>query len=81
MTVRIRFEDVGRDRRTWEQEFTTDGDGDLSGPALIGAIRKRGGVVSRDVDFLAGDDGDMTIVVGGFRPVGKWRIVDPSVEA
>ena len=67
--VRVKFSEVGRDKRNWEADIPHDGE--LSCSAMVRSIKQHGAIVSHGIDF---EDGD--IFVGGFRCVGHYEIVE-----
>src|SRR6185436_1185317 len=70
--ITVRFEAVGRDKKSWETQLES-----LSDAALIRQIRQRAALMSRDMEFDWDDAGESaTIVVGGFRCVGSVRVID-----
>jgi hypothetical protein len=71
--MKIHFKDVGRDKRSWSQDF-----GNAATQEEIAKAAKRGaGLMSSCVDaeiYEQGDGGE--IIVGGFRTVGTFTITD-----
>lgn len=66
--MKIKFIDVGRDKKCWEAEIPCV-DESISIAAILKSIRKNKAIMSRDVEIT--DDGG--IFVGGLRKVGEWR--------
>ena len=65
--MRVRFENVGRDRQSWDAELTSTSD-----RALIREIYDKQALMSKAIDFdwnVAMEEAD--IVVGGSRIVGR----------
>lgn len=67
--IKVRFESVGRDKRTWETEIR-----ELSYPCLYQAIRKRKALASKEIDFEWIDDNTAQIFAGS-REVGTFKIL------
>lgn len=63
----VKFTDVGRDKKTWEQEFDK-----LTYASLIRSVRARSALLSSNVEF---DLESQQIIVGGFRVVGKIELL------
>lgn len=70
--MNVVFEGVGRGKLTWTAELAS-----LSERALVREIQKKGALKSRGVDVEFNDDGTAGIIlVGGFRCVGTFRVID-----
>ena len=69
----IKFIDVGRDKKTWEEDIPLD-DGLLDGVAMVKAIRRKRALLSRGIE--CSDDG---LIFAGERAVGRW-IVSPLIN-
>lgn len=66
----VKFENVGRDKKTWSADVSS-----LSDAELIRSIRKQGALASRDIAFEWSEEGTSAqIYVGGFRCVGSISI-------
>lgn len=63
----VKFTDVGRDKRSWEQEFD-----ELTYESLVSSVRARSALLSSNVEF---DLESQQIIVGGFRVVGKIELL------
>lgn len=75
--MKLLFENVGREKRTFEIE--ADGEWTprvLDRDTLATKIRAAGRLMSSDVDFTFDDATKTgTVLVGGFRPVGTFRVL------
>lgn len=72
----VQFNNVGRDKVSWSAQVK-----EVTEPALLREVKKKGVLMSRgvDVDFDAsGLSG--CIVVGGFRVVGHFIVVEGNNE-
>lgn len=70
--MRIRFVDVGRDRKTWEAE--------LPGrrepiEEIYSAVVKAKVLKSRGVEVVANDDGVSGVILAGAHKVGRFEVV------
>lgn len=77
LQVPVEFFEVGRDKRSWHATIVP------TPAAILKQIKKRGGLISRDIGLVwkEGDTGGQ-IVVGGFRAVGTFRLhVRPPRES
>lgn len=63
--MKVTFENVGRDKQTWTEEFR-----ELSESALYRAVKKRRALASKDVWC----DLDTGIIYAGGRAVGTFSI-------
>lgn len=75
----ILFENVGRGKRTFEIEAPGEWTPRTLNvdklAKLARKVRAAGGLMSRDVDFTYDDTTRTgTVLVGGFRPVGTFRV-------
>jgi hypothetical protein len=70
--MKIRFANVGRDKKTWEEEIPVN-DGLFDGMAMLRSIRNHKALLSREVEIT--DDG---FILAGLRGVGSWG---PAQEA
>lgn len=69
--MKVRFSEVGRDKRSWESELA-----DLSYGELLRAVKKAGALGSRGIDFDFNDETQRGLIwVGGFRPVGAFEVL------
>lgn len=68
-TVTVEFSDVGRGKTTWRSTVKRDED------ELIRAIRKSGALMSRTIEVTYETEDNGSILVGGFRVVGSWRVL------
>jgi hypothetical protein len=69
--MKIHFKEVGRDKRSWTQDFSNTATED----EIAKAAKRGAGLMSSCVDaaiYEQGDGGE--IVVGGFRTVGTFTI-------
>jgi len=76
-TVRVRFENVGRGKKSWEADVREDLEepGVPDADALIRHVRLGRALASRDIEVSANSRRDGGIFAG-MRPVGTWRIVE-----
>jgi hypothetical protein len=84
--VRVKFTNVGRNKRNWTRDFNAadvaTAPADLEYQVAREAL-KNGGLMSRGVDALF-DEGSTTtgtIIVGGWRTVGHFEVVETVVPA
>lgn len=77
MQLDVKFEDVGRDKKAWTlRTWGVDPD------AMLRSIRQRGSLSSREIDIAFADDGKSGhVIVGGFRPVGRFTVTEVNVPA
>lgn len=69
--ITIKFQEVGRDKRSWEKSFKEVNEDQIAKEAKRGA-----GLMSSDVDAEINDIGSAgVILVGGWRAVGTFFIV------
>lgn len=68
---RVKFEDVGRDKQSWEATVAK-----IDYPSLMKSIRAHGALGSRDVDLEMTGDASGVILVGGFREVGTFSFTE-----
>ena len=78
-TVRVAFENIGRDKKSWQAEVAEDpsypGTPDLD--AVVNALRKGGALMSRDIDVSCADEsGKHGYCYAGMHSVGAWRLVE-----
>ncbi len=66
----VTFENVGRNNMSWKAHTET-----VSEAFLLSQIRKSKSLMSREIDVIV-DGNSGTILVGGYRPVGTFRIED-----
>lgn len=64
--IKVSFENVGRDKQSWTEEFR-----ELSESALYRAIKKRRALASKDI-YCDMDSGQ---IYAGFREVGAFKIL------
>lgn len=67
--TQVTFTDVGPRKKTWTAMILIE-DGLLDEEEMYKSVRKSHALGSRGIDFT--DDG--LILVGGFRPVGRWEV-------
>jgi hypothetical protein len=75
--MKVKFSDVGRNKNSWTAETKK-----VTFNWLLGQVNKNGGLISSDIDFTDSRTKPSTvpngafgnIVVGGFRPIGKYYI-------
>jgi len=76
---RVEFIEVGLNKRSWVADTSgvakddLDQDGFPSAEWLAREAKQGGQLMSNDVDVV-GDFPDMTVLVGGSRPVGRCRV-------
>lgn len=71
--MRLRVEDVGRDRITFEVDALEHPD--AMEDAIIKGIRSRKALMSRDIEVWSNKDHTEGFIVAGVRRVGRWRRV------
>jgi hypothetical protein len=82
-TVWVRFESVGRGKKSWDAEVAQDpsfpGTPDMD--SLFDALRRGRALVSQDIDVSCDDESGLNggCFAGG-RPVGTWRVVVRPAE-
>lgn len=70
-TILVKFIDVGRGKKTWEERVLDDGND------ILNSIRKNTKIVNRSLSIQWESSGmSGVIIAGGHRPIGKVRIVD-----
>lgn len=77
--MKIHFEDVGRQKKTWTVELT---EAELTEKRVLREIRKSGALLSQDIEFII--DGSQGRIYAGIRHVGRIRIeedVAPITQA
>lgn len=71
--MKITFENCGRGQETWTADLS-----EVEFRPMLMALRKKPGapVMSSDIDFLFDTDSTVngSVLVGGFRPIGRFRI-------
>lgn len=68
---RVIFVSVGRDHRSWQETVT----GMPDEAQIARMVRKSRALASRDIECVFDEDLTYgTIIVGGFRPVGAFRV-------
>ena len=70
-SVLVKFIDVGRDKKCWEEVLMTDEDGCIPDHRLMKSIRKQKALASRYPEFV--EDG---LIVAGCRVVGRFEVVE-----
>ena len=77
--MKIKFEDVGRNRASWEAECKAEKIEDLEYEWFYSQVKKRGMVMSNDIDFFF-DKKDNTkgTITAGFRSIGKFVILQDT---
>lgn len=65
----IHFLNVGRNKATWDVQMR-----EVSEDAIIKAVRKKGCLMSRDIDVELSDDFSMGNVYAGCRCVGTFTV-------
>jgi len=69
--MKIHFKDVGRDKRSWTEDFPKT----ATEQQIAKAAKRGAGLMSSCVDAEIHEQGDGgKIYVGGFRPVGTFTI-------
>lgn len=63
--MRIKFVDVGRNKRNWEVECA-----ELTYDFMYKQVKSMSGILSQEVDFM--DNGSILV---GFRSVGKFEVI------
>lgn len=81
-TYRVEFKDVGRGHLSWSEVLNTFPDE----AALARLVKRKKALCSKGIDCVYDDDEEYgTVVVGGYRPVGSFRVVElvekPNVSA
>lgn len=79
-TKTVRFEDVGRGKKTFEVQVRVIGDL-LDRNDMLRAVRKSGALMSRDIEVIANPfdpEHAMGAVFAGMRVVGAWRVVEKA---
>lgn len=61
----VEFIDVGRNKHRWTERLTQQ----PTEPILANLVRKRGALMSQDIECDAG-----LVIVGGMREVGRYEI-------
>jgi hypothetical protein len=77
--MNIEFRNVGRGKRTWTAEISEEGGEHYICERLLREIKKSKALGSRGIDIQY-DPGtwDGEILVGGFRPVGTFRVASSA---
>ena len=71
----IKFIEVGRNNATWESKCPANNIDDLEYAWFLSQVRRNGGIISHDVDFLLNTETNTTgIITAGFHTVGKFEI-------
>lgn len=66
----VYFENVGRFKQSWSVDLES-----LSDYRLVESVRERGRLMSSQIDVVYDEDGrGGSVVVGGWRCVGRFRI-------
>ncbi len=73
MKTKIAFKDVGRGNSCWTEEMP-----EIDDESLYKSVKKNGGIMSQEIDFYWDDKNIGQIVVGGFRVVGTFEVIDVS---
>lgn len=69
--IKVRFEKVGRDRQTWEQELR-----EVSYSSLYRAVKDRKALASKEIDFEWDEDSTTTgAITAGGRDVGRFTVI------
>lgn len=67
----IHFKDVGRDKKTWTAQFNKT----VTELDIAREVRKSGALMSSEIDAEFDENATTgTIIVGGWRAVGKFAI-------
>lgn len=71
--AKVKFTRVGRDKHSWEAELP-----DSSLNSISKEARRGGKLMSSDVDaeFDANSETQGLIIVGGWRPVGEFEVIN-----
>lgn len=69
MPLKIRFVEVGRNKKSWETEVP---EGDRALPAILKSVQKSGALMSRGIEVVA--DGAEGRIYAGARCVGRFEI-------
>lgn len=73
----VTFTNVGRNKRGWSSILNQR----PTEIILERMVRKHGGLMSSDIECVFAEDGwSGTIVVGGMRPVGEFRVTYQTDE-
>ena len=71
----IKFIEIGRNKRTWESKCPVNHIDDLEYDWLFSQVKRNGGILSSEVDFLLDTETNTTgIITAGFHTVGKFEI-------
>ncbi len=70
MAFKVQFTNVGRNQTCWIESMPA-----VNEVTLYKAVKKRGGLASKGIDFDWESKTEGTILVGGFREVGKFHIL------
>ena len=69
--MKVEFTNVGRNKKSWIADLPVVNDA-----RLHEAVKKSGALASRDIDFTFEDDEQSgEVLVGGFRAVGTWKVI------
>lgn len=66
----IKFENVGRDRKTWEQTIPS-----FDTQTLYKAVKKQGALGSLGIEFEYDPETNTGDIYAGFRQVGTFSVV------
>lgn len=70
--TRVLFTDVGRDKRTWNLLCEK-----VTGTVLWESIKRRGGLMSRDVEFDMDPEGN-GMIFAGMNCVGRFKVFEDA---
>ena len=73
--MKVLFKDVGRGKQTWIADLRSIERGDL-----LRSVRSHSALKSREIDFDLTDEANGVILVGGFRAVGTFAVLDTDSE-
>ena len=71
----IKFIEVGAYKKTWESKCPASNVCDIEYSWLYSQVKKRGLVMSKEIDFLLKKDSETEgIITAGFHTIGKFEI-------
>ena len=69
--ITVEFSEVGRDKRKFTASMA-----ELDHSCLYRAVKRAKAIMSKDIEFMADPDSNAgTVVVGGCRIVGFWKVL------
>lgn len=70
--ITVSFKEVGREKASWTEDFPK-----LDHDSLYKSVKKKARLMSSNIDFAETEkEGEGVILVGGFRPVGKFTFCE-----